>query len=215
MVAWYVDKGLAVQIAQVKKQHPGIVVGTIGDAAHQTHPSDHNPEADGSVDAADYMIGPHFTKVDAGYLFHSLWINKDPRLAYIIYDRMIVSSTIQPWQVRNYTGSDPHTEHVHVSVNDKHENDPTPWNIGGLMYEYKPVPAGYGFPILEYGNNDKLHDGYNGVSRLQALLGYLAGPVEIDGIYGPQTRDAVKQIFGGNGTIVQGNMWITLAGMSK
>lgn len=133
MSNWYVDKGLATLIAQVKKKFPGIVVGTIGDTAHQAEHSDHNPEADGSVDAADFMLGKHFTEENAQWLVNTLVHFKDPRIAYIIWNGRIISSTKQngkaAWTWRVYTGSNPHRDHPHVSVNDKHETDASPWRL--------------------------------------------------------------------------------------
>lgn len=131
MPDWYVDKGLGTLIAQMKKRFPGIVIGTIaGSAHHQANPdSDHEPEADGSVDAADFMLGPHFKEKDADEFVAALVAAKDKRVAYIIWKKRIISSTVKPWEWRPYYGSDPHTGHPHLSVNDKHENDKSPWKI--------------------------------------------------------------------------------------
>lgn len=129
MPDWYVDKGLATLIRQLKTRFPGIVIGTIGDPDHSSRLSDHNPEADGSVDAADPMLGSSFTKADAIWLWNTLRRYKDRRIAYIIWDHQIVSSTVSPWVVRTYEGSDPHTGHVHISVNDKHETDASEWKL--------------------------------------------------------------------------------------
>ena len=129
MAEWYVDKGLATLVTQLKKRFPGIVIGTIGDPAHSSRDSDHNPEEDGSVDAADPMLGKSFTEKDAEWLWNTLRRYRDKRIAYIIWNRQIVSSTVQPWVVRKYTGSDPHTGHLHISVNDKHETDGSEWKL--------------------------------------------------------------------------------------
>lgn len=126
---WHLDKGLGTLKRQYEDAYPGIVIGTIGDTAHQNEPSDHNPEEDGSVDAIDPMIGPHFTTADAEREVDALVKSRDRRIAYIIWDRRIISSTVSPWKWRRYTRSDPHTGHFHLSVNDKHETDGSPWKI--------------------------------------------------------------------------------------
>lgn len=132
MASWEVSPILAPLIADVKREFPGIVVGTIGDPAHQAEAtgSDHNPDQYGFVCAADPMFGHGFGAAQAEALFQRLIALRDSRMAYVIYNRRIVSSTVSPWTVRSYTGSDPHTGHLHVSV--KHSSNPRPttsWNV--------------------------------------------------------------------------------------
>lgn len=137
MASWEVSPILAPLIADVKREFPGIVVGTIGDPAHQAEAtgSDHNPDQYGFVCAADFMFGNGFGATQAEALFDRLNQLRDSRTAYAIYNRRIESSTVSPWTVRSYTGTDPHTGHVHVSV--KHSSNPRPttsWNV------YPPAP---------------------------------------------------------------------------
>lgn len=56
MTSWRVNEGLDPLLSEVRAAHPGIVIGTIGDAAHRAEKSDHNPNAAGRVNAADFMI---------------------------------------------------------------------------------------------------------------------------------------------------------------
>jgi hypothetical protein len=124
---------LAPLISEVKGHNPGMTVYTIGDAAHQAEASDHNPDQWGFVCAGDFMIGSAFTATECEFLFDRITAmirSGDKRPAYMIYNRRIVSSTVQPGIVRDYTGTDPHTNHGHVSV--PHGSDPHPtdsWNI--------------------------------------------------------------------------------------
>lgn len=204
-MAWYVDKGLATLIRQIKDRYPGIVIGTIGDTAHQNRKSDHNPESDGSEDAADFMIGKHFTKNDAEWLFDTLYRHRDPRIAFVRYNNRIYSSTVSPWEIRHLAG---HTDHLHLSVNDKHENDTRLWRLGGLMHKMESL-TGYALPILKYGENDRDFDGYWSITRAQRLL-----QVTDDGDYGPKTATAVAELIGGNGKIIDQRVWIKLAGLT-
>lgn len=129
-MTWEVSPILVPLIAEIKAEHPGVVIYTIGDQQHQQEVSDHNPDEWDFVCAADVMIGPHFTAADAEHLFVRLRQIKDSRTAYAIYNRRIESRTVKPWQVRKYKGDDPHTGHVHVSV--VHGPDPHPttsWHI--------------------------------------------------------------------------------------
>jgi hypothetical protein len=215
MARWYVDKGLQTLINQVKARNAGMTVGTIGDPKHAASASDHNPESDRSVDAADFMIAGSFNKTDAEWLFDSLTQARDIRLAYVIYNKRIVSSTVQPWKVRGYSGSDPHTNHVHVSVNDKHENNPALWRLVGEVADkqlHKDMIdlADYSYPKLSQGMHDDKYSGYHMVARVQSLL-----RITVDGDYGAKTAQAVaKKMGGGNGKTVGEKEWVTISGLS-
>jgi hypothetical protein len=49
----------------------------------------------------------------------------------VIWNRRICSATIQPWNWRTYTGTNPHTKHVHLSVNPSKSmyDSEAPWEI--------------------------------------------------------------------------------------
>ena len=93
--------------------------GTIGDAAHATRASDHNPwvmdGGTGIVTAMDITHDPP-GGCDANRLAEAIRQNRDPRVKYVIWNRQIVSSTVSPWTWRPYSGSNPHTKHMHISV---------------------------------------------------------------------------------------------------
>ena len=87
--------------------------GWIGDAAHSSRASQHNPDwssvPPGAVDALDVDIDG----IDVALLLDSLIT--DRRVWYVIYNRQIWSRT-NGWKPRRYTGANPHTKHVHVSI---------------------------------------------------------------------------------------------------
>jgi peptidoglycan hydrolase-like protein with peptidoglycan-binding domain len=86
-----------------------VVVGWIGDAAHQAGCSDHNPDSTGVVHAIDPMVtGSQAQTIVNQALAHPA------DLQYVIHNRTIWSATTG-WKARKYTGSDPHTNHVHLS----------------------------------------------------------------------------------------------------
>jgi hypothetical protein len=88
---------------------PGVVVGWIGDTAHQAECSDHNPDSGGVVHAIDPMVtGARAQAVVDQALAHT------GDLQYVIHNRVIWSRTAG-FAARKYTGSDPHTDHVHIS----------------------------------------------------------------------------------------------------
>lgn len=97
--------------------------GSIGDPAHAARASDHNPNPVGVVRARDFTHDPAHG-VDGARLaerIRQLGIAGHPALgpgAYVIWAGRIASATRDgaPWDWEPYTGSNPHTKHVHVSV---------------------------------------------------------------------------------------------------
>lgn len=112
--------------------------GTIGDAAHATRNSDHNPwiidGRQGVVTAMDITNDPT-NGCDANALAEAIRASKDERVKYIIWNRRIANASPigshAAWEWRNYTGPSPHDHHVHVSVGvNKAQYDSTvPWSI--------------------------------------------------------------------------------------
>jgi hypothetical protein len=106
--------------------------GWIGDAAHQAHTSDHNPDPQGRVLAVDIdSTGPWPSPF--GDIVESL--RGDWRLEYIIWDRRIASRS-QGWTWRTYTGtSDPHTGHAHFSARHDHTGGTStaPWPLEDIV----------------------------------------------------------------------------------
>lgn len=166
-VAWHVNEGLAPLIAQLKAAHPGIVIGTIGDAAHRNEASDHNPNAAGRVNAADPMLGPVFSASQAHAL--SRFLIADPRTHYVIWNHDIWTSETRAWKA--YSGSDPHTNHVHLSVHDSAHTNTRPWviatpeetdvNIDGLLKDANASKdnAPPDTPLGHYALSQQVEDG--------------------------------------------------------
>lgn len=144
MAEWVVDKGLDVLLAQINAAAPGRNKGSdgsIGDAAHQSRDSDHNPESppppgnpDHQVDARDFTHDPAHN-ADMAVVTESIRVSRDRRVAYVIFNKRIFSSYTstggrKAWEWGPYTGTDPHTGHAHVSVNDGNHDQTQPWKIG-------------------------------------------------------------------------------------
>jgi hypothetical protein len=197
---WYVDEGLAVLIGEWKREHPGAVVGTIADGNHSTNPdvTQHAPDRGGAapgddrgeVDGADFMLGKGVTEADLSELFNGLVASRDPRILYVIHNRVIVSSVVEPWKRRKYSGSDPHTGHVHLSVNDKYDANRADWKWEARVERAeKNVKVATELPeALELGDEDGMISGYNHVGRAQALANWMdntTADVDTDGVYGP------------------------------
>jgi len=130
-MSWRVARGLEVLLHQLDELAPNrsrASDGSIGDPAHQTRPSDHNPDALGIVRARDFTHDPDHA--DMGEFSEALRRSRDRRIAYAIFNRRIFSATVQPWLWRPYPGDNPHTKHLHVSVvATAVADDTTPWEI--------------------------------------------------------------------------------------
>jgi len=119
---WRVAESLQRLLEQVNQMAPGrskASDGAIGDPRHQGRESDHNPWViDGNIGVVTARDITHDPKngCDAQKIADSIVASRDPRVKYIIWNRQICSSGVRPWTWRKYSGENPHTKHVHVSV---------------------------------------------------------------------------------------------------
>lgn len=147
MTDFVVDKGLDVLLAQINTAAPNrskASDGSIGDAAHASRDSDHNPESppppgnpDHQVDARDFTHDPAHN-ADMGIVSEAIRTSRDRRVSYVIFNRRIFSSYTSTggrpaWTWGAYSGEDPHTGHMHISVNDVHHDETQLWQIGITM----------------------------------------------------------------------------------
>lgn len=112
--------------------------GWVGDADHQTRPSDHNPDSRGWVHAID--VDENMGSGDdrngatamelANQLIQYAREGKDNgRLKYVVYEDRIASGTHSNsyWTWRG-SGYD-HKHHIHISFTDKAEKDGSPFKL--------------------------------------------------------------------------------------
>lgn len=90
--------------------------GIMGDAAHQARTSDHN-----SGNAVDVTHDP--ASGCTGDIISASAI-ADPRVTYVIWNRQIWRKGA--WSA--YTGTNPHTAHVHISISAALRGDASPWD---------------------------------------------------------------------------------------
>jgi peptidoglycan hydrolase-like protein with peptidoglycan-binding domain len=142
--------------------------GWLGDTSHQRRQSEHNPDGRGVVHAVDIDTDginvPRLLKAVIGH----------PAVWYVIHNGKIWSRTYG-WRPRRYTGSNPHTGHVHISI--RTDRDAEAWVGRWLAEAHRPAKR-----WREGDRGDAL-------KRWQRLLG-----VEPDGVYGPKTAAAVNRV---------------------
>lgn len=151
---WRIAECLEVLRKQINSLAPNrdkVSDGGIGDAAHQSSNSDHNPwvvdAGKGVVTARDFTHSPK-TGCDAGVIAEALRASRDRRIKYIIWNRRICASEARDgqsaWAWRPYTGKNPHNHHVHVSVRPEKTlyDDAKPFELRSVTtLETAPAPA--------------------------------------------------------------------------
>lgn len=140
-MAWRVAASLDKLLEQVNTLAPNrskVSDGSIGDAAHATRDSDHNPwvkdGAMGVVTARDFTHDP-VHGADMAVITEVLRKSQDSRIKYVIWNRQMFSSYeahgYAPFMWRPYSGSNPHTKHGHISVQPQksHYDNVRAWTI--------------------------------------------------------------------------------------
>lgn len=176
-MGWYLNPALTRFRAAVNAKWPNRDKrsdGTIGDYAHQQTTSDHNPDTDGSVDAWDMDVDG----VDIALLIKVFEAHESAQ--YWIWNRVIASRT-NGWRRTAYTGSNPHTSHVHWNTRGTHENSAQPWLI-----EWG-APAWPG-RVLQLGVQGQ------DVRMWQQQMKYRGWTIGVDGDFGPES-DRVCRAF--------------------
>jgi uncharacterized protein YuzE len=125
-VQWRVAKSLLALRDQVNRKAPHrnkANDGTIGDAAHASRSSDHNPwVTDGNVGVVTAMDITHDPAhgCDANAIAEAIRSSQDSRVKYVIWNRRISNPLPldgqPPWAWRPYHGANPHNHHVHISL---------------------------------------------------------------------------------------------------
>ena len=131
------------QATAIKPSRKKASDGLLPSAAHikQSPTSDHNTGY-----AVDLTHDPE-SGVDCSDIFEKL--KEDKRVKYLIFNKKIWSKDKARLGNRPYTGSNPHTKHLHISINDGCGDDTSPWFwwmnqpkiISQIVAKVTPVPA--------------------------------------------------------------------------
>jgi hypothetical protein len=170
--------------------------GDIGDAAHATRSSDHNPwivdgRGEGVVSALD-ITDDDPAGADMGRLVEWLTkVSRDERIKYLIHRGRIYSSyrtsTAPAWAARPYSGPNAHVQHMHISVRSEraYYDDGSPWGVAAAWEKPTmpgPRPVVGPHPLRIGASGDQ-------VKEVQRRAG---GASKVDGVYGPRTAAAVR-----------------------
>lgn len=164
-MTWRAARCLDVLIKQVNTAYPNRPKqsdGLIGDTAHASRISSHNPDAHGVVRGWDITAAPFCQKL-AEQLAE---LGKtDQRVWYVIWNRRIASRE-HGFVWRPYDGTDPHTGHIHLSVSDDPgQYDRTDrWDVLDTVKAHTtaaPTPLGDRMLfLLSYNGKHYLTDGF-------------------------------------------------------
>lgn len=162
--------------------------GWIGDAAHSARVSDHNPDDHGMVHATD----TDKDGIDVPALLRE--VIGDVRVEYVIWDRRIWTRS-SGFTARAYTGINPHTGHVHVSLRygATYEGNTAAW-FGAA---YRAFPG----QILGVPGRPGVQVNVAATKMVQAAMNRLGNHLVVDGDFGPAT-DAIVRVFQRNRRLV-------------
>jgi len=105
--------------------------GLLPSLAHQKA----NPNSDHNTGLAVDLTHDPKGGVDCKEIFEKL--KKDKRVKYLIFNGRI---WIRGRGEKVYTGSNPHRNHIHISIRDSHGNDVSPW-FAWVVKETKKKPV--------------------------------------------------------------------------
>jgi hypothetical protein len=84
-----------------------------------------NPNSDHNTGLAVDLTHDPKAGIDCAVIFEKL--KEDERVSYLIFNKKIWSRQLAKSGNRKYSGSNPHTKHLHISINADKANDTSPW----------------------------------------------------------------------------------------
>jgi Putative peptidoglycan binding domain len=206
-MTWRVARSLIQLREQVNAKFPErskASDGTIGNAEHASHTSDHNPWVkDGDMGIVTGMDITHdpLHGLDSEHLAEALRTSKDPRLKYVISNKKIAAFDHGDFMWRPYHGVNAHNHHCHISVKPEKAlyDDVKPWNFDHVVpASSAPLEKPHPIPraLIRHGDTGPA------VKELQMKLHI--DPA--DGTFGPATETAVKEFQQAHGLVPDGKV---------
>lgn len=178
--------------------------GTIGDAAHAKRKSEHNPDSRGRVMAIDLTA----TAAQAKEILEATI--GDARVHYVIYNRAIYNRHYG-WKPRPYTGSNAHTQHVHISLRNTTTEKAPEAIVAQVFSDTRPwfKDTSGKTQVSPVTNVFLLEKGFKGASvgALQRGLNRVFPAYSrliVDGIYGDRTMSVVAEFQRRSGIMADG-----------
>ena len=181
--------------------------GWIGDPAHASRFSYHNPDKNGWVHALDVTHDPA-NGVDIDRFTDELAASRDNRILEMIANDLYWNYRDPKWV--EYYGSNEHTRHFHITVRPGITTamDVRGWNLPSLNKVAAPSPGPAPAPgapgdllflTQPYMNSDRIRN-------LQRVLNAWYPNVNLveDGIFGPATDKAVRMLQSRSGLVADG-----------
>ena len=84
-----------------------------------------NPNSDHNTGLAVDLTHDPLNGIDCEEIFEKL--KQDERVSYLIFNKRIWSRARKKEGNRKYNGTNPHTKHLHISINRTHSDDTSPW----------------------------------------------------------------------------------------
>ena len=131
------------QATAIKPSRKKASDGLLPSAAHINQ----NPDSDHNTGYAVDLTHDPINGIDCKDIFEKL--KEDKRVKYLIFQGKIWSKEKAKQGNRIYTGSNQHTKHLHISINDGMGNDTSPWFwwmnqpkvVNQIIANIKPVPT--------------------------------------------------------------------------
>ena len=131
------------QATAIKPLRKKVSDGLLPSAAHQLQ----NPDSDHNTGFAVDLTHDPINGINCAEIFEKL--KEDKRVKYLIFQGKIWSKEKAKQGNRIYTGSNKHTKHLHISINDGMGNDTSPWFwwmnqpkvVNQIIANIKPVPT--------------------------------------------------------------------------
>lgn len=213
-MAWRLAKSLETLRTEANAAAPNrskLADGTIGDTAHARSASDHNPNTADVVCALDLTHDPD-NGADCHAWAETIRQNRHSNVKYVIWTGQMFSAyargNIPRFTWRPYTGSNPHTSHMHISVGLGRDgrsqppyDDESSWGIVAIAAptpapasaqpEAPPYPLPSGWYFGPRSGPRSSVSGFHGhgddLAVWQQRMADRGWRIDVDGRYGPQT----------------------------